>query len=184
MAVVQLSPHLVDRRQRMPSNASECKPNSLPVKNDAMRDQRTQSVVNNRPPAIVQRRTKLPSAADGLLCVISGWVVWIMGCNCYRCAAGLATAQFKIFRFSDISQWVRCLLVSQPVLTPFLGMLLLILWKERHGRYHFLNTFCESVTQQNLLIRTLENTDTCIIHSVIVPNGALCKLTWKIRTPW
>lgn len=114
MAVVQLSPHLVDRRQRMPSNASECKPNSLLVKNDAMRDQRTQSVVNNRPPAIVQRRTKLPSAADGLLCVISGWVVWIMGCNCYRCAAGLATAQFKIFRFSDISQWVRCLLVSQP----------------------------------------------------------------------
>lgn len=54
---------LTEYRQRVPSCASD---NSLAVRNrnDELRDQRTQSSISSRPPAIIQR-TKHFSTTDG-----------------------------------------------------------------------------------------------------------------------
>ena len=55
----------LDRRQRAPSNALDLKSSVAKNKNDAMREQRTQSAVSSRPPAVVQRRTMPSSLSDG-----------------------------------------------------------------------------------------------------------------------
>ena len=55
----------LDRRQRVPSNALDLKLSITKNKNDAMREQRTQSAVSSRPPAIVQRKNVPSSGLEG-----------------------------------------------------------------------------------------------------------------------
>lgn len=126
---IQLSPHPVDRRQRVSSSASECKPNSLPIKNnnDAMRDQRTQSAINNRPPAIVQRRAKLPSATDGLPCVKSVELCRLWDATVTDVPPALPQRNVRHSESVTSPNGLGVEWLQHIKLTPFIGMLLLIL---------------------------------------------------------